>query len=149
MGRADLIGGAAITVVGLLLIFWVIPTWTAHGMYYGLPPTFFPTVMATGMTASAAALTIQAWLRRRREAEAGQPAVSRWNLLMFLIAAAIILGGVIAIDYIGVLIAGPVMMAALMIFLGERNPFLIVLTSGGSVGFLWYMSLHVLGTPLP
>jgi hypothetical protein len=101
------------------------------------------------MTASAAALTAQAWLRRRRADESGPPPVRRWNLLMFLIAAAIITLGVIAIDYVGVIYAGPVLIAALMIFLGERNPFLIVLTSVASVAVLWYMALHVLGTPLP
>ncbi len=149
MNRADLIGGVGIAVLGLLLIFFIIPGTTASGMYYGLPPTFFPTVMATGLTASAVGLTVQALRRRARGIEGGPAPLSVWNLLMFLLAAAIAVAGVIAIDYLGILIAGPALIAAFMLFMGERSIIRLVLTATLPVAAVYLLARYVLHAPLP
>src|SRR3546814_17558933 len=65
MDKADLAGGVAIALFGILMIFVVIPLDTEEGMYYGLPPTFFPTLLCIGVTGCAAALAGRAWLRLR------------------------------------------------------------------------------------
>lgn len=149
MNKADLIGGAGITILGLLLIFVIIPGNTATGMYYGLPPTFFPIVMATGLTISAVGLTLQS-LRKRARGVAGPPApVSVWNLLMFLLAAVIAVGGVLAIDHFGILWGGPAMIAAFMLFMGERNPLRLVLTATLPVAAVYLLARYVLFAPLP
>jgi hypothetical protein len=149
MNRADLIGGLGITVLGLLLIFVIIPQGTASGMYYGLPPTFFPTVMATGLTASAVGLALQAWRRRARKTDAGPAPLSLWNLLMFLFAAALAVAGVIAIDYLGMIYAGPVLIAAFMLFMGERSPVRLLLTSVLPVAAVYLLARYLLYAPLP
>ena len=149
MNRADLIGGVGITALGLLLIFVIIPQNTATGMYFGLPPTFFPIVMATGLTASAVGLIVHAWRRRASAATDGPPPITLWNLLMFLMAAALAVAGVIAIDYVGIIYAGPAMIAAFMLFMGERNVIRIVLTSTLSVAAVYLMARYVLYAPLP
>jgi Tripartite tricarboxylate transporter TctB family len=149
MNRADLIGGLGITALGLLLIFVVIPQGTASGMYYGLPPTFFPTVMATGLTASAVGLTIQSWRRRARKVDAAPSPLSLWNLLMFLLAAALAVTGVVAIDYLGMIYAGPALIAAFMLFMGERSLLRIVLTSVLPVAAVYLLARYVLYAPLP
>lgn len=149
MNRADLIGGIGITVLGLLLIFVIIPGTTASGMYYGLPPTFFPTVMATGLTASAVGLTVQALRRRARDIDGGPAPLSVWNLLMFLLAAAIATVGVIAIDHVGILIAGPALIAAFMLFMGERSIIRLALTATLPVAAVYLLARYVLYAPLP
>lgn len=149
MDRADLISGASLSLLGFLMIFVIIPLSTEEGMYFGLSPTFFPTLLTSFMTACALALTAQALFRMCSGLPSRQIAISGWNLLMFLVAAALGLGGVIAIDWFGTLIGGPALIAAFMIFLGERNLLRIVLTATIPVGLVYLLAIHVLGTPVP
>lgn len=153
MGKADFIGGIAIAIFGLVLIFVIIPLGTEQGVYFGLSPTFFPTFVASGMTLCAVGLAFQGWSRVRAEATAkttpkAQP-VSRWNILMFLLAAGIATAGVIAIDFFGMVYAGPALIAAFLLFLGERNLIIIALTSSLPVALVHLMAAHVLRAPLP
>lgn len=149
MDRADLIGGIGLALLGLLMVFVIIPQSTEEGMYFGLSPTFFPTLLTSFMVACALALTAQALFRILRRAPTRGVPISIWNLAMFLIAAGLALGGVIAIDRFGILIGGPALIAALMIFLGERGPLRILLTATLPVGLVYLLAIHVLGTPVP
>jgi hypothetical protein len=149
MNKADLIGGVGIAVLGLLLIFVVIPVETAEGMYFGLPPTFFPTVLAVGLTGSALGLILHAWRRRARGSDDGPPPITAWNLLMFVVGAAIAVAGAIAIDYLGIIYAGPVLIAAFMLFMGDRGLVRIVLTSTLPVALVYVMARYLLYAPLP
>ena len=149
MDKADLVGGIGLFVFGIVMIFVGIPFGTTDGQFFGLSPTFFPTVIAVGLTLCAAALTAQA-LFRLRAGGAGEPMPLRaWNIAMFVFAVALTLGGIILIDAYGILIGGPVLVAALMVFLGERNILRIVLTAGLCVATVYVLALYVLHTPLP
>jgi len=149
MDRADLIGGVAIAAIGLLMIFVIIPATTVKGMYFGLAPTFFPTLLTACITICAGGLAAQSLYRMRKRSSPRRVPVTRWKLLMFLVAAAIAVGAVIVIDRFGILIGGPILIAAFMVFLGERNPLRILLTATLPVGFIYFLALHVLGTPVP
>jgi hypothetical protein len=149
MDRADLIFGVALSLLGFLMIFVIIPWGTEPGSYYGLSPTFFPTLLTSLATACALGLTVQAVVRIRRRAPARPVPISGWNLLMFLIACGIVLGGVLLIDWFGFLAGAPALIAALMIFLGERSPLRIVLTATLPVGLVYVLAIYVLRTPLP
>jgi hypothetical protein len=149
MNKADLVGGAGLTFLGLLMIFVVIPLGTEEGMYFGLAPTFFPTLLASCLTLCAAGLAAQAWRRARENVETGPVALGRWNLLMFGLAAVLALMGVVAIDRAGMLIGGPALIAAFMLFLGERSLLRILLTATLPVLAVYLLALHVLGAPVP
>ena len=71
MTRIDLYGGIFMTVFGLFMIFVAIPLGTEEGMYYGLSPVFFPTLLASGLTFCAVGLTIQSILRARAGRKGG------------------------------------------------------------------------------
>lgn len=149
MDKADLVGGIALFVFGVAMIFVGIPYGTTDGQFFGLSPTFFPTVIAVGLTLCAAALTAQAFVRVRAGGT-GEPMPMRlWNIAMFILAALLTLGGVILIDVFGILVGGPPLVAALMVFLGERNIIRIVLTAGLCVATVYVLALYVLHTPLP
>lgn len=149
MDKADLVGGIALFVFGVGMIFVGIPYGTTDGQYFGLSPTFFPTVIAVGLTLCAAALTAQA-VMRLRAGGTGEPMPLRaWNIAMFVLAVALTLGGIILIDTYGILVGGPALVAALMVFLGERNIIRIALTAGLCVGIVYVLALYVLHTPLP
>lgn len=149
MDRADLIGGAGLALFGLLMIFVLIPMDTVEGAYFGLPPTLFPTLLSSLLTVCALGQVLQSVTRIYRRAPPRPVPVSRLNLLMFVIAGSLALGGVLLIDWFGMLIGGPVLIAILMIFLGERNPLRIVLTAALPVGLVYLLAVHVLGTAVP
>lgn len=149
MDRIDLAGGASLALLGFLMIFVIIPLGTEQGSYYGLSPTFFPTLLSSLMTACALGLTAQAAYRIYRRAPSQPVPISAWNLAMFLIAVAIVTGGVVVIRLFGILVGGPLLIAALMILLGERSPLHIVLTATLPVGLYYLLAIHVLRTPVP
>lgn len=149
MEKADLAGGVAIALVGILLIFVVIPLDTEEGMYFGLPPTFFPTLLSVAMTGCAAALAVKAWLRLRSGGGLQVPPLRLRNLVMFLISAVLVASGVVAIDHLGMIAGGPLLIAALMLFLGERNAIRIGLTATLPVAAVYLLATHVLHAPLP
>ena len=118
MEKADLAGGIAITCAGILLIFVVIPLQTEEGMYFGLPPTFFPILLSVGMTGCAAAFTVKAWARLRSGAPLQAMPIRLRNLVMFGIAAILVILGAVAIYFLGIIAGGPPLIAAFMLFLG-------------------------------
>ena len=149
MDRADLIGGAGLALFGLLMIFVLIPMDTVQGQYFGLAPTLFPTLLSSLLTVCALGQVAQSITRIYRRAQPRPIPVSGWNLLMFLVAGSLALGGVVLIDWFGILIGGPVLIAILMVFLGERSPLRIVLTATLPVGLVYLLAIHVLGTAVP
>jgi len=149
MDRADLIGGVGLALFGLLMIFVLIPLGTEEGAYFGLSPTLFPTLLSTLLTVCALGLVAQSLVRIRRKGTARPMPVTGWNLLMFIVAGSLAFGGVLLVDWFGILIGGPALIAILMIFLGERNPLRVVLTATLPVGLVYLLATHVLGTALP
>lgn len=149
MEKADLAGGVAIALLGILLIFVVIPLDTEEGMYYGLPPTFFPILLSVGLTVCAAALAAKAWLRLRAGGVLQAAPLRLRNLAMFVISAMLVVAGALAIDYLGMIVGGPLLIAGFMLFLGERNAIRIGLTATLPVVAVYLLATHVLRTPLP
>lgn len=147
--KADLAGGVAIALVGILLIFVVIPLDTEEGMYFGLPPTFFPILLSVGITACAVGLAAKSWLRLRSGTGLQAMPIRLGNLVMFLISAALAVAGVVAIDFLGMIVGGPLLIAAFMLFLGERNAIRIGLTATLPVAAVYLLATHVLHAPLP
>lgn len=149
MTKFDMVAGLVLAVFGLALMFVIIPMGTEEGAYYGLSPTFFPTLLAGGITFCAVCLALQGWLHQRQSGPARALPITRWNMLMFLIAGAMLIAGVTAIEYVGLVVAGPALIAAFSIFLGERNPLRIGAAAIVPVAVVYLMATHVLRTPLP
>lgn len=147
MGKADLVGGILLALTSLLLIFVIIPLGTESGQYYGLPPTFYPTVIASGLGLAAVGLIIQS-LKQSAINIKPMP-ISRWQILMFLTGSAITIVSVIIIEKFGIWYGGPLLIGSFMAFLGERNLIRIVLTSVIPVAILSVLATYVLHTPLP
>ena len=147
MAKTDLVGGVLLALTSLLLIFVIIPLGTESGQYYGLPPTFYPTVIASGLGLAAIGLIVQS-LRQAKTNNSPSP-VSRWQILMFLTVSAITVTGVMVIDVFGIWYGGPLLIGTFMVYLGERNLIRIGLTAIIPVAILSVLASHVLHTPLP
>lgn len=149
MEKADLAGGVTLALIGILLIFVVIPLGTEEGTYFGLPPTFFPIVLSVGMTACAGALAVKAYARLRSGGELRPVPIRLRNLAMFVLAAALVIAGAVAIDFLGMIVGGPLLIAAFMLFLGERGVIRIALTATLPVAAVHLLATYVLRAPLP
>lgn len=147
MRKADLIGGIVLACASLFLIYFAIPYGTEDGSYFGLSPLVYPTVMAAGMGLCAVGLIVQSIVQANAPSEPAP--ISPWRLMMFVISISIAVAGVVLIDHFGIWIGGPFLIAAMMIFLGERKPVLIVITSIVPVVLLYLMATYVLKAPLP
>ena len=65
------------------------------------------------------------------------------------IAAILVILGAVAIDFLGIVAGGPPLIAAFMLFLGERNAIRIAATSTLPVAAVYLLATYVLHSPLP
>lgn len=148
MRRADLTGGIVLALAGLAVLFVVIPTTTRTGTWTGLSPYFFPTVAMVGFTLCGGLLILQALFRPALYEEQPTPLHLR-ELRNFGLLALIIVAAVLVIDAAGLLIGGPVLIAAVMLFMGERRWLRVVLVSVLPVVVAYVFIRHVLQAPVP
>jgi len=168
MRKADLIGGIGFVAFALLMILHIIPSETESGTTYGLTPYFYPTVMSAGILICALGLVWQNWRRprasdrrdsdveangvddlQRQHVDEESTVLTPWRLGMFLLAMVFIVAGVWLIQAYGILIFGPILIASIMLFLGETNWRIIVPTMLIPVGIVYLIVTYVLRSPLP
>lgn len=148
MRRADIFAGAGLLGLGLLVLFVVIPAEADGDTWSGVSPLFFPTIVAAGFTLGAGALLIRALLSNT--GYEGMEAPMKWQTFgFFLVACAIIFAAVLLIDFVGILWGGPVLVAALMLFMGERKWQRIVPLSIAPIMVIYFFVTKVLNAPLP
>ncbi len=148
MRAVDLVGGALLCALSLALIFIIIPADNPGGRWTGLSPYFYPIVIASGIAFFSLALSIQAMRHEYSSEEKGAPVTWR-QLAMLLFAMALIIAGVLVISYLGVWIGGPLLIVAIMLFMGERNPLFILPTAILPVLVVHVLVNQFLGSPLP
>ena len=148
MRRADIYGGAGLLVLGLLVLFVIIPAEAEGDTWSGVSPLFFPTVIAAGFTLSAAALLLRAIFSPGGYQGMDMP-MKRQDFGFCLLASGIILAAVLAIHAFGLVWGGPLLVAALMLFMGERNWLRIVPMSVVPVVAIYFFVTKVLNAPLP
>jgi hypothetical protein len=148
MRAVDLVGGALLCALSLALIFIVIPADHPGGRWTGLSPYFFPIVVAVAIAFFSLALSIQA-ARQTYSTEEKQAPITWPQLAMLVLAMALIVAGVFVISRFGVWVGGPLLIAAMMLFMGERNPVFILPTATIPVLVVHVLVNQVLGSPLP
>ncbi len=135
------LSGAVVATFGVVLYALVIPAETEAVSYGWTRPSTMPSVAA--LTLAVAGL----WQAAAPRPGAATTPWRQWARAASVFAAASAL--VAALNHLGFLVAGPLFVAALMLFIGERRPLWIV---GGAVAFplaLWAIVVYALGRPLP
>jgi hypothetical protein len=148
MRRADIFGSAGLFILGLVVLFVVIPAEAEGDTWSGVSPLFFPTIIAAGFTLSCGGLFVQALLRPGSYEGMEMPITLR-DFGFFLLACVIVLGAVLVIHAFGILWGGPLLVAALMLFMGERNWLRIVPMAVVPVLIIAFFITKVLHAPLP
>ena len=148
MRKVDLAAGVVLLAFVAVMLFIVIPLEDEGGTWHGLSPYFFPVVMLFGVAVSSAGLLFQALTKSALYDD--QPNPMSWSDLgFFLLISAVILICTLIIHRFGTWIGGPLMIAAAMLFMGERNPLRIVPTAVVTVAIAQTIATYGLQTPLP
>lgn len=148
MRRADIVGGVMMLIFSISMIFVIIPAETMPGRWTGLSPYFYPILMSGGIGVFAIGLLAQATMRPNYYTDQAVPLTAR-QFGMFLIVAAIVFAGVLAIDNFGIWIGGVLTITAVMWFMGERNPLIIAPTALVPIIVVYLIVTYVLRSPLP
>lgn len=129
MRRSDIIAGITLIAVGLVTIFYIIPTQIAATQNLGLNPRVFPlVVMWLGTAVALLMVVVRLRQPRDHDDESGSMKVANW--LFIIVMSAFLAASYFAWRMFGFLIAAPAIVALLMLVMGEyRHPVRLVLVS--------------------
>ncbi len=149
MKKADIVTALFLLVIGMVMIFVVIPIQTYPGEEYGVPPATVPTTAMAVVTVMAGILLVQRLLDRRKNKKDTPSPMKRLQWLHIAGSAALLFFGLAAIKFLHFIPGGILILAALMAVTGQRKPLTIILVAV-PVPFLVYAALwYGLRIPLP
>ena len=150
MRRSDLISGSLIVLSGLLMIFVIVPVQINTVGDYGLDPAFFP-LMVLWLLVIMGVLLVVSRMRQPADPPDAEPVLDRWNWWFIAGVSIFLLLGFIAIDRLGFIIAGAMMIAVLMFFIELRhlNWREVISVSLISPFVIYYLLYHLFNVQLP
>ena len=150
MQRSDLISGSLLTLAGLLMIFVIVPVQINTVGDYGLDPAFFP-LMVLWLLVIMGVLLVVSRMRQPADPPDAEPVLDRWNWWFIAGVSIFLLLGFIAIDRLGFIIAGAMMIAVLMFFIELRhlNWREVISVSLISPFVIYYLLYHLFNVQLP
>jgi ABC-type enterochelin transport system permease subunit len=149
MRRVDIVTSVGLLGFVALMVFVVIPGEAGDGVWHGLSPYFYPSVMLAGIALSCVGLLVQALTRPDAyEDQPGAP-ITWSDLGFFLLISALIFGAVLILHKFGTWAGGIALIAATMIFMGEYNPVRIAAVAVPTVAVTWAIVVWGLKIPLP
>ena len=150
MRRSDIISGGLLLIFSLAMIFIIVPFQIKSSSEYGLDPKFFPVGVLWLLVAMGVLLVATRILAPPDAADAA-PVLGARNWLFIGGFTAFFVITFIAINYLGFLLAGMLMIAAVMLVLGLRHLHWLELV-GVSVGaplFIYYSLYQIFSVQLP
>lgn len=150
--RSDIISGTILTVLGLFTIFVIVPDQISGTSAFGIAPDVFPLTLIWATTVFAALLVANRLLNTRNQARAddGPSPISRADWFFIAGTTLFLAAGFLAITYLGFIAGGGLMLAALMLLMGERFHWLrlvlVVVIAPVSLYFVFWSLFKV---PLP
>lgn len=156
MKAVDIVSSALVVLLGLTLLFVIIPGWVPveSGPDFGLAATTMPIVAAVTVTALAAMFFVY----RIRDAHARSDADEAYDAAapidrrswLFLLRAGVFLVAMAALfEWFGFLVAGPPTVAGFMLMMGEKRPWHVVITALAATAAIWLFFWQFLKFPLP
>lgn len=110
--------------IALAIAFWLVPSQTTSDPTVSLQPSTLPTLCALAVAGIALTLFLPSRNKQDRPEKDIPPA--RWGILTILVL--IVAAGIAALEWIGTLAVPFVIIAPMMLMLGERRPGRILLT---------------------
>lgn len=137
---ADRISGLFIMVLGLVMYFWVNPTYIETVEGGNLSPDTLPNIISIILAFSGAVLAFKPTDHQLRN-----PALmAKTGLYVVLLIA-----GIWAMSWFGFEYVAPPLALAIMWLIGERRPAWLVLGVVGMPAIIWFLVTQLLGRALP
>ena len=147
MAKSDLISGIVLTIFGLALLAYIIPTQTSEGGDATISPALLPQICAVGITGLAVLLTLKAAGRLRRRLPAGTavPHSEWWSALAVLIAVS---AAASIFKWVSPGLSAVLLVVGLMLYMGERRLWALIGFPAVLVVRAWFLFYRVLGTAI-
>ena len=147
MAKSELISGVVLTIFGLALLAYIIPTQTSEGGDATISPALLPQICAVGITGLAVLLTLKAAGRLRRGLPAGTavPRSEWWSALAVLIAVS---AAAIIFKWVSPGLSAALLVVGLMLYMGERRLWALIGFPAVLVVGAWFLFYRVLGTAI-
>jgi putative tricarboxylic transport membrane protein len=148
--RSDIIAGTLVTVFGLVMIFIIVPIQINSSSEYGLDPKFFPDALLWLLVAMGALLVATRLRTQSDPADAG-PQLDLQNWLFICVIAVFLVAIFIAINTLGFILAGVIMIVLLMLalMLHERHWIELVIVSFIAPFAIYYALYYFFSVQLP
>jgi putative tricarboxylic transport membrane protein len=118
--RSDIISGSLLVLFGLAMIFIIVPNQISASSEYGLDPKFFP-VAVIWLLIFMGVLLVVTRLGTQPDAEGSEPVLGLRNWLFIGAFSLFLVLVFLAINTLGYVLAGILMVALLMVALDIRN----------------------------
>lgn len=149
MRKADMVAAIVLMVVGLTMIFIIIPAQTSPGEKYGVPPRTVPTAAMVVVTVMSGTLFIQRLIESKKAKDTRPSPLSRKHWAHIGAYTVLLFIGLAMIKFLHFVPGGILLLAVLMILTGQRKPVIIALVAV-PVPILVYAGLwYGLRMPLP
>lgn len=149
MRKVDILTSIGLLGFVALMVLVVIPSEAGGGVWHGLSPYFYPAVMLAGVALSTVGLLLQALTRPGAYADQPVKPLTFSEFGFFLLASVLIFGAVLVFHYFGTWPGGFVLIAAVMVFMGEFNPLRIVSVAIPTLALSYAIIVWGLKIPLP
>lgn len=149
MSRTDLWSGLAIVAGALLSLLWLLPTYGGQSFGRGRAAQFMPSIGAWAMLVCGGLLVAQSLRRMRRAGtEAPLPAPDTrglWRRLLFTLwPLAYVAAAILAIVNIGLISSGPVIIALLLVLIGERRAPVVLAAALIPPAIIYVLAVHLM-----
>lgn len=135
----DVITGTVLALAGLIMLLFVIPSQIETGNEYGLSDSFVPNLFMGALTALGAMLTVKGIIGQKYPdgVEFNTATLRHLALVALLLLTTL---GLMALG--GFLVGGIFVIAAFMIYQGERRPVAIAITAVAGAGLIYLFFRH-------
>ena len=145
MPRSDLWSALVVVVLAGLALLWILPTWGGQSFGRGMPPQFMPSIGAWAMLVCGLLMAGQSALKLRRAPSPPlDPDKPRAGPLFTLWPLAYVAGAVIAIATIGLIWSGPVIIALLLVLIGEWRPLVVTTAALVPPGIIYVLAVYLM-----
>lgn len=142
--RSDFWSGFAVMGASAALLFWIIPHYGGRGLGGSISPKFMPTIGATIMLVCACVVTGKAmWrMQRTRISPVNWPDGGRFLRLAWPFA--FVAAAVMVISSFGLIYSGPLMIAAMLVILGETRPTVVAAAALIPPAIIWFLATQLM-----
>ena len=149
MRRSDMISGGLLALFGLVMIFGVVPMQIDSGGDYGLDPKFFP-VSLLWLVVVMSVLLVASRIPLPADPADAEPPLDRRDWTFIAGASAFLALGFIAIERLGFMVAGALMIAVTMYVMGVRREWVRLAGVSIAAPIVIYFALkHIFSIQLP